>query len=194
MPSGFGTRLARNDHLLTGRSWRNHLLDVLLLPAALVVVLFEDVVWAGARAVLRALVRLSPIRKLHRRMGRLPGWAAVPLFLVPEGGARAGEVWAVALLLHGHTVSFLLVYGLVRLLATLLAVFVYQACKPALLQLAWFATLVRWTSASREWALARLQPLRDRMQNAARATPGVVARRFTAVRRSLERFLARRGT
>jgi len=159
-----------------------------------VVVVFEDVVWAGAAAVLRALARLPPFRSLHRQMGLLPGWAAVPLFLVPEGAARAGEVWAVALLLRGHTVSFLLVYALVRLLATLLAVLVYQACKPALLQIPWFATLVQWTLAVRDWALCQLQPLRARMIAVGRLAPGVIARRFTAVKRWLGRQLANCGT
>jgi hypothetical protein len=184
---------ARQDHLLTRASWRRHLLDALLLPAALVVVVLEDVVWAGARAVLRALVRLPPVRQLHHQMGRLPGWAAVPLFLVPEAGARAGEVWAVALLVRGHTVSFLLVYTLVRLLATLVAVFVYQACETALLRIVWFAALVRWTQASRDWTLAKLRPLRDRLHAAVRLAPGLVARRFTAVRRWLERGTASHG-
>jgi len=159
-----------------------------------VVVVLEDVVWAGSRAVLRALVRLPPVRQLHHRMGRVPGWAALPLFLVPEAVGRAGEVWAVALLARGHTVSFLLVYTLVRLLATLLAVFVYQACETALLRIAWFAVLVRWTLASRDWALAKLHPLRGRLHAAARLAPGLVARRFTSVRRWLERRIASRGT
>ncbi len=179
----------RKTVLLTRASWRRLLLDALLLPAALVVVVFEDVVWAGAAAVLRALARLPPFRKLHHQMGRLPGWAAVPLFLIPEGAARAGEVWAVALLLRGHTVSFLLVYALVRVFATLLAVLVYQACKPALLQIAWFATLVDWTAAVRDWALSQVQPLRDRVIAIGRLAPGVVGRRFTAVRRWVARQL-----
>jgi hypothetical protein len=144
--------------------------------------------------VLRGLVRLPPVRRLHEQMGRLPGWAALPLFVLPEAVGRAGEVWAVALLLRGHKVSFLLVYGLVRLLATLLAVFVYQACKTTLLRIGWFATLVRWTLASRDWALAKLRPLRDRMQAAGRLAPGVVARRFTAVRRWLDRRVLNRRT
>ena len=185
---------ARKDHLLTRSALRRRLLDALLLPAALVVVVLEDVMWAGARAVLRALVRLPPVRRLHHQMGRLPGWAAVPLFVLPEGMGRAGEVWAVALLLRGHTVSFLVVYGLVRVLATLLAVFVYQACEQALLRIAWFATLVRWALASRDWALAKLRPLRDRMQAAQHLAPGVVARRFASVRRWLDRRITGRGT
>jgi hypothetical protein len=179
----------RKAVLLTRASWRRLLLDALLLPAALVVVVFEDVIWAGAAAVLRALGRLPPFRRLHRQMGRLPGWAAVPLFLIPEGAARAGEVWAVALLLRGHVVSFVLVYALVRLLATLLAVLVYQACKPALLEIPWFASLVEWTSGVRDWALCQVQPLRDRVIAVGRLAPGVIGRRFSAVRRWVERHL-----
>jgi hypothetical protein len=182
------------DDVLMQTAWRRHLLDALLLPVALVVVVLEDVLWAGARAVLRTLARLPQVRGLQRHMGRLPGWAAVPLVMVPEAIARAGEVWAVALLLHGHKVSFLLVYGLVRLVATLLAVFVYQACQQALLEVAWFAALVRWLLATRDWALEELQPVLDRVYAAGRLAPGVVSRRFTAMRRWLLRTIARGGS
>jgi hypothetical protein len=180
--------------MLIRASWRRYLLDALLLPVALVVVVIEDVIWGGARAVLRSLVRLPPVAGLNQWMGHLPGWVAIPLFLVPEAVGRIGEVWAVALLLHGHKLSFLLVYALVRLLATMLAVFVYQACKVALLEVAWFAVLVRWTLISRDWARARLQPMVDRVYAVGRLAPGIVARRFTAMRRWLERAIAGRGT
>ncbi|WP_264713855.1 hypothetical protein [Limobrevibacterium gyesilva] len=167
--------------------WRRRLLTALLLPVALVVVVLEDVVWAGALIVLRRLAELAAIRALATALRRLPGWAALPLFLVPEGVGRVGELWAVVLLVHGHTLSAALVYVLVRLLATLMAVFVYHACEPALLRIRWFAVLVGWARRVRDWAKARLQPLRARIRMAGRTAPGLVVRRFVATRRWIER-------
>jgi hypothetical protein len=168
-------------------SWRRHLLNALLLPAALVVVLLEDVVWAGARAILRWFARLRAARRLQALMGHLPGWAALPLFAVAEGIAKAGEVWAVALLIRGHAVSAVLVYALVRLVSTLLAVFVYMACEAALMRIAWFAALVRWVVAVRDWSLAKSRPLRARLHAAAQSAPGAAMRRFLSMRRWLNR-------
>jgi hypothetical protein len=181
---------AWEDHLLIRASWRRHLLNALLLPAALVAVLLEDVIWAGARAVLRWVARLRAVRHLQARMARLPGWAALPLFVIPEGVAKVGEAWAVTLLVRRHVVSAVVVYALVRLASTLLAVFVYMACEPALLRMPWFAASVRWVLAVRDWSLAQLAPLRMRLHAAADEAPGEPVRRFTALRRWLDRRIA----
>jgi hypothetical protein len=169
---------------------RRHLLNSLLLPPALAVVVLEDVIWAGARAVLRRVTRLRVVRRLQTEMGRLPGWAALPIFAIPEVIAKAGEVWALTLLARGHAASFVLAYGLVRLLSTLVAVFVYMACEAALLRIAWFAALVRWVLAVRDWSLARLRPLRTHMRAVFGRTPSAAVRRFLSLRRWLERRIA----
>jgi hypothetical protein len=180
----------RKEPVLIRASWRRHLLNTLLLPAALVVVVLEDVIWAGAKAVLRRVTRLSAVQRLQNEMGCLPGWVALPIFAIPEVIAKAGEVWAVTLLARGHAASFVLVYGLVRLLSTLVAVFVYIACEAALLRIAWFAALVRWVLAVRDWSLDRLLPLRAHLRAVVGRTPSTAVRRFLSLRRWLERRMA----
>jgi hypothetical protein len=179
------------NYLPIRASWGRHLLDALLLPAALVVVVVEDVIWAGAKAVLRRVALLSVVQRLQTEMGRLPGWAALPLFAIPEGIAKAGEVWAVTLLVRGFAASFIVVYALLRLLSTLVAVFVYVACEVALLRIAWFAALVRWVLAVRRWSLARLQPLRTHLRAVVGRAPSAAVRRFLSLRRWLERRITR---
>ena len=51
--------------MIRRRDW----LDAILLPPALVVVVLEDVVWAGLRAVLRRVSDLPPLRRLEARLG-----------------------------------------------------------------------------------------------------------------------------
>jgi hypothetical protein len=167
------------------RPWRR-LTAALLLPVALLVVVLEDVVWRGARACLNAFRLLRPVRLLTWQLGRLPGWAALPLFLIPEGIGKAGEFWALWLLVRGHTHSAVAVYVAVRLVAALIAVFVYHACEAALLRIGWFAALVRWIGAVRDWALALTQPLRTRLHRLVRAAPGWLVRVFNVQRRRVE--------
>lgn len=162
---------------------RRALLDAILLPPALVVVVLEDVVWAGLRAVLRQISDLPPLRRLEARLGQLSGWAALPLFLVPEVVGRVGEIWAVALLVGGHVPSGIVVYLLVRLVSTLIAVFVYHACEAALLQLRWFAAIVAWLVRVRDWAKTLTADLRARIRARLQGVRSRATRRFIALRR-----------
>jgi hypothetical protein len=134
--------------------------DAALLPFALVIVVAEDVLWRGLRALLDRLTQLAAVQALRAQLGRLPGWAALPLFLIPEAAGRAGEVWAAVLLVHRHATAAALVYIFIRLFAAVIAVFIWHACQPALMRLAWFARLVTLTLWVRDWALARTAPLR----------------------------------
>ncbi len=45
--------------------------------------------------------------------------------------------------------------------ATLVLVWIYQACEPALLRVAWFARLHNAVLAARCWVLDRVKPLRE---------------------------------
>ncbi len=178
---------------MDNRAWlaRRRWIDLVLVPAAIVIVLWEDVIWAGARSVLRGLRAFAPIRAVERGLGRLPGYAALPMFLVPEILGRVGELWAIALLVRGHVHSGVTVYVLVRLLSALLAVFIYHACEAALMRIAWFARVVGWVRAARAWSLVRVAPIRARMRTFVAATPGRVARRLASWRIWLGRKLSR---
>ena len=172
--------------MIRRRAW----LDAILLPPALVVVVLEDVVWAGLRAVLRLVSDLPPLRRLEVRLGRLSGGQALPLFLVPEVIGRVGEIWAVALLVGGHITAGVAVYLLVRLVSTLVAVFVYHACESALLRLRWFAAIVAWLVRVRDWAKALTADLRARIRARLQGVRSRAARRFAALRRvyAVDRF------
>ena len=144
------------------------LINVLLLPLALLMVVLEDVVWAGAVAVLRGLQGLAPVRAAEAWLRTLSGYAALPLFLIPELVGFAGKLWTIALLAQGHTAAAIQAYVLIRLVCTLIAVFIYRSCAPALLCIAWFASAIGWLHAVRDWAVGLVRPamnwLRARMR------------------------------
>lgn len=176
---------------VTRRHRAHWLVNLLLLPLAVVVLLVEDVVWAGAMAVLRAANAWTPVRRLRAWLATLSGYAALPLFMVPEVLGKVGEIWAVALLVQGHVVSSVAVYVLVRLVATLVAVFIYQACEPALLRIGWFARMVGWVHLVRQWAVGLIRPALARIRLAARIGRGRWLAQIATRRRLLRMWIRR---
>ncbi len=138
------------------------LLDTLLVPIAVVIVLIEDVLWAGALALLRRVNDLPAVRALRVQLERLPAAIALPLFLVPESVSHIAGAYATVLLAQGRVKAAILVGGLVKGLCTLLLVWIYQCCEETLLRVAWFARLHHWALAARDWAKAKFAPLRAR--------------------------------
>jgi hypothetical protein len=120
---------------------RDRLVNALLLVPALVVVLAEDFVLRPIRRGLSRVYRVGVLQRLHQRLARLPPGVALPLFLIPEAASRAGWVASAWLLLQGAAWEALMVYVLTKLLAGVTALWVYRACEPALLRVAWFARL-----------------------------------------------------
>jgi hypothetical protein len=120
---------------------RNRLADALLLIPVLLAVLVEDVLWRAASTVLGGVRRLGPLQRLHVRVARLPPGVALPLFLVPEVASRGGWLFSAWLLLQGAVQEAMLVYIVTKLFAGLSAVWIYQACEPALLRVRWFARM-----------------------------------------------------
>ncbi len=118
---------------------RDRLVNALLLVPAFTVVMAEDLVVRPIGNALNRIHRVGVLQRLHQRLGRLPPGVALPLFLVPEVASRAGWLASAWLLLNGAAWEALMVYVLTKLLAAVTALWVYRACEPALLRVAWFA-------------------------------------------------------
>jgi len=80
---------------------------------------------------------------------------ALPMFLVPEGASRVGALWAAWLLVQGHYRAAAAVYAGSKIVASLVAVWIYRACEPALLTVPWFAQVRAGVLRVRDWALSR---------------------------------------
>ncbi len=110
------------------------MLDSLLLVPALLLVLGEHVLWQGSRALLRAIAGQPLVKALHLWLGLLPPGIALPMFLIPEVFSHASEVGTALLLAKGHIAAATMMVVLGKGLATLILVWIYQACEPALLR------------------------------------------------------------
>ena len=163
------------------------LLDALLLVPALLLVLGEHVLWQGSRAVLRALAGVPLVKSLHLWLGLLPPSLALPLFLIPEVFSHASEFGTAFLLAKGHVAAATLLVVLGKGVATLILVWIYQACEPALLRVRWFARVHHAVLRARAALLARFAPIRRTVLiRLRRAAPGgAVARRFRRWRKRL---------
>jgi len=141
------------------RRWSGRIVDLLLWPVALAVVLVEAVIWRGAIRLGRAVSHGLRLPRLHARLGRLPPILALPLFLVPEGASRAGALWAAWLLVQGHYRAAAVAYAGSKVFASVVAVWIYRACEPALLTIPWFARSRAGVLQVRNWALSRAAEL-----------------------------------
>lgn len=134
-----------------------------LLAAIVVVVLADSLRWlwlTGAAAVVR-LGYWHRLSWLRARVARLPPAVALPLFLVPELCSRCGWLVSAWLLLDGDTRLALLVYAGSKLIAGVAAIWIYQACEPALMQIRWFAALSHRISAAGTALRSRLMAACD---------------------------------
>jgi hypothetical protein len=177
--------------------WRR-LRDAVLLPLALLLVPID---W-GLREGSRVLRRWRPLRRLESRMARLPAWAILPLFLIPEGMSHVGGFYAAYLLAHRKILAATTVAILIKGVGLIIALWIYQACRPALMTIRWFAWTHGKVEAARHWALDRIRPVWLRAKRLLRQalwgreavmTPGAphAGRRLAAIRARLLSRLTR---
>jgi hypothetical protein len=164
------------------RNWGRVFRDILLLPPALLYILIEHVFWAGATALLRAASRLVSVHFLGGKLRRLRPLAVLPLFLVPEIISHIGGILATVLLVKDRLIAATLVGVLVKGMATLLTVWIYHNCAPALLSIHWFAWLHGQALRLRGWAASRTIGLRLTAASLLYRNRSRITRRFSAIR------------
>jgi hypothetical protein len=177
------------------RSFGRRLRDALLLPLALMLVPID---W-GLREGARVLRRWRPLRRLEARLAGWPAWAILPLFLIPEGMSHAGGFYAAYLLAHRKVLAATAVAIFVKGIGLLIALWIFQACRPALMTIRGFAWAHGKVEAARRWALDKIRPawrrarrlLRHLVRRPARPGSPHAGRRLAAIRARLLTRLTR---
>jgi hypothetical protein len=162
--------------------WRRIFVNVLLLPPALLYVIVEHVFWAGAKSLLREAARTRLLNTLQQRVQKLPAAAVLPLFLIPEIFSHLGGLWATVLLVRRKYLAAMVAGLFIKGFATLLTVWIYQSCAPALLSVAWFARLHGKILQGRDWLAERTKPARLFARRIAASSRSGIVRRFRALR------------
>lgn len=180
MDPSFNPRRSRVRRILFATA-----LDVLLLPLACAVVLFDDVLWRGAQKLLRGLDNAPPVRVARAWVAGLPAAAVLPLFLVPEAISHAAGFLSAVLLAKGEVAAAVSLLVVVKGTATLVVVWIYQAASATLLTVRWFASMHAAVQFVRDWSLSQVAPLRQALRERLARSVKIAARivrRFRALR------------
>ena len=135
----------------------NRFLSFFLVPLGVTVMLVEEYLWRGLKAVMAQFGRLPVVARIEAHITTLsPGWAAV-VFLVPGMVLfpfKLAALWAMA---NGHLLWGLVVLLAAKLTATALFARLYTLCKPALMTVPWFVRLHDMMTRAKAWAHAHLE-------------------------------------
>ncbi|KIL99872.1 hypothetical protein CCC_02661 [Paramagnetospirillum magnetotacticum MS-1] len=118
--------------------------------------LVEEVIWAGLKALMARLGRLPAVARLEAHIQTLPPWGAALLFLAPGAAMLPFKLMALWAMAQGHFLWGLLVLLAAKLTATALFARIYTLCKPTLMTVPWFVRLHDWINGLKAWAHARL--------------------------------------
>jgi hypothetical protein len=162
--------------------WRRIFVNVLLLPPALLYVIVEHVFWAGAKTLLHEAAKTRILNTVQKRVQKLPAAAVLPLFLIPECFSHLGGIWATVLLVQHKFLAAMFAGLFIKGFATLLTVWIYQSCEPALLSVAWFARLHGKVLLGRDWLAERTRSARLFARRIIANSRSGIARRFRALR------------
>ena len=180
MDPSFNHRRSRVRRILLAMA-----LDVILLPLACAVVLFDDLLWQGARKLLRGLENAPSVRVAHAWVAGLPAAAVLPLFLVPEAISHVAGFLSAVLLAKGEVAAAMSLLVVVKGTATLAVVWIYQAASATLLTVRWFASMHATVQFVRDWSLSKVAPLRQALRERLAGSAKIAARtvrRFRALR------------
>jgi hypothetical protein len=122
-------------------TWLRRLFEALLA----LIILFEEWGWEPLRRALAWIARLPPLAWLERRIAALPPYAALAVFIGPTLlllPVKLGALWLIGI---GHAGLGLALIVMAKLVGTALLARLFQLTQPALMRLAWFASVYgRW--------------------------------------------------
>jgi len=156
-----------------------HRLKELLSPPLVVlgalVVLLEEVLWAGLGRLMAWLAHLPLVARAEAAIGRLEPYPAMALFLLPVAIVLPLKIGAVWLMTHGRLGLGILLILAAKLTGMAILARLYALCRPSLCRLDWFARLeamlLRWNA----WAHALMDSLPLWRQTKARVHAAVAA-------------------
>lgn len=121
------------------------------------VILFEEWGWEPLKRAMAFIARWPPLAWLERRIAALPPYAALPVFFGPTLlllPVKLGALWLIG---RGHALLGLAVIVVAKLAGTALLARLFQLTQPALMRMAWFASLYRRWTVWKEAVLARVR-------------------------------------
>jgi hypothetical protein len=136
-----------------------------------VVFLVEAWLWERLSALIARGLAAVGLPRLKERLAawveRLPPPAALLLFVVPALGLLPVKLLGLWMLAHGHWLGALALLGAAKLAGVGVTAFLFQAARPRLLQMRWFAWTYGRVLVALGWAHRQLDPWKARVRAAA---------------------------
>jgi hypothetical protein len=152
---------------------RRQLRNALLFVGALLF-LVEEWLWVGALRFFAWLDRRPTMRWIERRLAALPAAVALVVLCVPVVMLFPFKIFGLWLMGTGRFFTGCLVMLIAKIVSTGIVARIFLACRPQLMEMAWFARLYVW-----------LLDARDRIHAWLAAHPG-----WHAARRTMRRMRA----
>jgi hypothetical protein len=164
---------------------------------AAIVILVETWLWERIGPLVRRIVELLPFEALkqaiHDGIERLPPYATLAVFAIPAALLFPFKLAALALLASGHLILGGFVLVLAKVVGVGITAFLFETCKPKLMQIPLFvrlyATWNRWLA----WAHGHIDPVKRRILAHLRIIRGGRASRSLRLLRRFRRMRQERA-
>lgn len=154
------------------------------------VFLIEAWLWDRIQPLIHAIVERLPLRRVKAFMrwlvGRLPPWAALFVMGIPAVVLFPAKLLGLWLLAKGQFIAGALLFLVAKSVGFVLVVFLFEICRPKLMQMDWFAKVFAWFVAARAWAHERVAPFKQMLIDFKRRALGensAFSRKIAALRR-----------
>ncbi len=143
--------------------------------------LFEAWLWDTLAPAVGWLVRALPFKTLKEAIAtgiaRLPPWLTLFVFAIPGLVLLPFKLVGLWLIGTGHPLLGVAVFFLAKTVGLAVTAFLFETCRPKLMELAWFRRLYDVVMRGRAWAHRMLEPFMRRL----RALKVVIARKVAAL-------------
>ena len=164
------------------------------------VFLLEAWIWETFGPIVARLVAALPLERaregIRSGIARLSPWATLPVFLLPGLVLTPFKLGAMWLLANGHPFLGVATFLLAKTVGLGVTAFLFDACRPNLMRMAWFVRVYEIVLRVRDWAHAQADPyIRKAREIAAEARAwvaerlpkGRLGRRLRRMRRNSQR-------
>lgn len=155
-----------------------------------VLFLIEAWIWERLRPVVAFLVGLIPFERLKAAIvigiERLPPYATLLVFAIPGLILLPFKLVGLWLIASGHVLAGGFVFLIAKTVGLAVTAFLFETCKPKLMQLTWFARFYDLILRLKAWAHAQTEPARLWMRHM-RASIGSRRNRLLAFAERLRR-------
>lgn len=113
-------------------------LKKILVIIALLVIIIEDLFWSATLVITNKLDKFKYMQKLENWMASLNPYQALALFIAPDGVIIPLKFYLMDMMHSGMYLQGMLIFILVKVIATAIYAKIFMICKPQLLQIGWF--------------------------------------------------------